>query len=292
MSPPAKKPSSSSALDASPSLFLSMAPLVLTATLSCCGLKDLCRISGTCRLVQNPEQSAEQQLREMSLDDVHYADRVCAAQLDQHNAVGEETLAALCEKHTKRLVTIGLTNRNCTWCGEETDYFFELACARVCGLCYANNPGAKMCSLKYAKVLYGLDEQQLAELPQATLSDSTIVTLDVAARDCAIKRAGSEAAAMQQLQQRKTQAQARYDAQLGTAKGRRVRVPLILQDDGATHLLAKAGELAVSNCMLGVMRMPVCKKITFCVRVKTHAIISTLISTSAPVIAGTLQHAL
>jgi hypothetical protein len=96
------------------------------------------------------------QLREMSLDDVHYADRVSAAQLDQHNALGEETLAALCEKHTKRLVAIGLTNRNCICCGEETDYFFELACARVCGLCYANNPGAKMCSLKYAKVSLSL----------------------------------------------------------------------------------------------------------------------------------------
>jgi hypothetical protein len=88
----------------------------------------------------------------MSMDEMHYADRVSAAQLDPHNALGEEKLADLCEKHTKRLVAIQLTRHNCAWCDEETQFFFELACARVCGRCFVNNPKAKMCSLKYAKV--------------------------------------------------------------------------------------------------------------------------------------------
>jgi hypothetical protein len=92
------------------------------------------------------------QLREFSIDEVHYADRVSAAQLDPRNALGEEKLAALCEKHTKRVVAIELTNQYCTWCGEETDYFMELVCSSVCRNCYREKPELEMCSVEYAKM--------------------------------------------------------------------------------------------------------------------------------------------
>jgi hypothetical protein len=74
------------------------------------------------------------------------------------------------------------------------------------------------------------------------MGSSTIVTLDVATRDSAIKRAGSEPLAMQQIQKRKLQAQARYDAQLAAATGTSVRALLILQQDGVTRRLAIIGE--------------------------------------------------
>jgi hypothetical protein len=124
-------------------------------------------------------------------------------------------------------------------------------------------------------VLYSLDEQQLAELPQVTLSNNSIITLVAAARNSAIKRAGSEAAAMQQMQQHTAQAQARYDAQLATAKGRRVRVPLVLQEDEETHLLAKAGQLAVS-------RLCDCRSAHACVCTDCVACVHRCFRSSAP----------
>ena len=86
------------------------------------------------------------------MDETHYADRTSVELLDRHNALGAEKLAALCVKHIKRYVAIQLTNQKCKWCGSETDYFFELACARVCMDCLVSNSGAQMCSLDYAKV--------------------------------------------------------------------------------------------------------------------------------------------
>jgi hypothetical protein len=117
-----------------------------------CGFAD-CTVALT---IGTSPIRTHRQLREMSMDEMHYVDRVSAAQLDPHNALGEEKLAALCEKHGKRLVAIELTNQYCTCCGEETDYFMELVCSRVCRDCFQDEPALEMCSVEYAKVLHNM----------------------------------------------------------------------------------------------------------------------------------------
>jgi hypothetical protein len=91
-------------------------------------------------------------LRDETQQEHHYEHLATAAVLDPGNALGADKLQALVERFSKRTVAIELANRGCRLCGEDTNTFSLLACARQCDQCFYRHLAATMCSLQYAEV--------------------------------------------------------------------------------------------------------------------------------------------